>query len=74
VAEAKTPQYAAIRREHLKVERKLGEVANRHSGRRARCRGHAKILIQELMACAATNIQRLVQLLCALAEAEPCQA
>jgi hypothetical protein len=70
----KTPQYAAIRREHLKVERKLGEVVNRHGGRRARCRGHTKVLIQELMACAATNIKRLVRLLCVPAEAEPCQA
>jgi transposase len=70
----KTPEYAAIRREHLKVERKLGEVVNRDGGRRARCRGHTKVLIQELMACAATNIKRLVRLLCAPAEAEPCQA
>ncbi len=64
-----TPEYAAVRREHLKVERKLGEVVNRHGGRRARCRGHGKVLIQELMACAATNIKRLVGLLCAPPEA-----
>jgi transposase len=70
----KTPDYAAVRREHLKVERKLGEIVNRHGGRRARCRGHTKVLIQELMASAATNIKRLVRLLCAPAEAEPCQA
>jgi IS5 family transposase len=69
----KTPEYAAVRREHLKVERKLGEIVNRHGGRRARCRGHTKVLIQELMASAATNIKRLVRLLCAPAEAEPCQ-
>jgi hypothetical protein len=61
-----TPQYAAVRREHPKVERKLGEVMNRHGGRRARYRGRWKVLIQELMACTATNVKRLVRLGCAL--------
>lgn len=60
-----TPQYAEIRREHPKVERKLGEVMNRHGGRRARYRGTPKVLMQELMACTATNVKRLVRLLCA---------
>ena len=60
-----TPQYAAVRREHPKVERKLGEIMNRHGGRRARYRGQPKVLIQELMACTATNVKRLVRLLCA---------
>jgi transposase len=62
---ATTPQYAAVRREHPKVERKLGEVVNRHGGRRARYRGRWKVLIQQLMACTATNIKRLVRLWCA---------
>jgi transposase len=62
---ATTPQYAAVRREHPKVERKLGEIMNRHGGRRARYRGRGKVLIQELMACTATNVKRLVRLLCA---------
>ena len=60
-----TAEYAAIRREHPKVERKLGEVMNHHGGRRARYRGCGKVLIQELMACTATNVKRLVRLLCA---------
>jgi transposase len=60
-----TPEYAAVRRVHPKVERKLGEVMNRHGGRRARYRGRWKVLIQELMACTATNVKRLVRLLCA---------
>jgi len=60
-----TPQYDAIRREHPKVERKLGEVMNRHGGRRARYRSQPKVLIQQLMACTATNVKRLVRLLCA---------
>ncbi len=60
-----TPQYDAVRREHPKVERKLGEIMNCHGGRRARYRGQPKVLIQELMACTATNVKRLVRLLCA---------
>lgn len=64
-AKATTPQYAAIRREHPKIERKLGEVMNRHGGRRARYRGRWKVLMQELMACTATNIKRLIRLGCA---------
>lgn len=57
-----SPQYAAVRHEHPKVERKLGEVMNRHGGRRARYRGRWKVLIQELMACTAVNVKRLVRL------------
>jgi len=60
-----TAEYAAVRREHPKIERKLGEVMNRHGGRRARYRGRCKVLIQELMACTATNVKRLVRLGCA---------
>lgn len=62
---AATAEYAEVRREHPKVERKLGEVTNRHGGRRARYRGRGKVLIQELMATSATNIKRIVHLLCA---------
>jgi hypothetical protein len=61
-AKATTPEYAAVRREHPKVERKLWEVMNRHGGRRARYRGCAKVLMQELMACLTTNLKRLVRL------------
>jgi IS5 family transposase len=60
-----TPQYAAVRREHPKIERKLGEVMNRHGGRRAAYRGRWKVQIQESMACLATNVKRLVRLGCA---------
>jgi IS5 family transposase len=58
-------EYAAVRAEHPKVERKLGEVLNRHGGRRARYWGGYKVLIQELMAGFATNVKRLVRLQCA---------
>lgn len=60
-----TPQYAAVRQEHPKIERKLGELMNRHSGRQARYRRCWKVLIQELLAGMATNVKRLVRLLCA---------
>jgi IS5 family transposase len=62
---AKTPDYAAVRAEHSKVERKLGEVMNRHGGRRARYRGLIKVLCQELMACTVTNVKRMLKLRCA---------
>jgi IS5 family transposase len=60
-----TPEYAAVRHDHWKVERKLGEVANRHGGRRARYRGKPKVLIQAFMATMATNVKRMVRLHCA---------
>lgn len=62
---ARTPQYAKVRSEHAKVERKLGELVNRHGGRRARYRGRWKVLVQELMACTAMNVKRIVKSLCA---------
>lgn len=64
-SKATTEAYAEVRREHPKVERKLGEVLNRHGGRRAWYHGSGKVLIQELMAGLATNVKRIVRLLCA---------
>jgi transposase len=60
---ATTPEYQAVRAEHPKVERKLGEMLNRHGGRRARYHGGSKVLVQELMAGMATNVKRIVRLL-----------
>jgi transposase len=62
---ATTAEYAAVRATHPKVERKLGELLNRHGGRHARYWGLSKVLIQELMAGLATNVKRLLRLLCA---------
>ena len=67
---ATTSQYRDIRREHPAVERKLGEMMNRHGGRRARYRGLWKVLIQELMVATAANAKRLVRLQCAPAGAQ----
>ena len=60
---AASEAYASVRSEHPKVERKLGEVINRHGGRRASYRGAGKVTIQELMACMAANVKRMVKLL-----------
>ncbi len=62
---AATEAYARVRAEHPQVERKLGEIMNRHSGRRARYRGNGKVFIQQLMACTATNVKRIVKLVSA---------
>ena len=43
------------------VERKLGEMLNRHGGRRAHYWGTDKVLVQELMAGLATNVKRIVR-------------
>ena len=60
-----TAAYQATRKEHPKVERKLGEVMNRHGGRHAHYFGRTKVLIQETMAGMATNVKRVVRLTCA---------
>lgn len=62
-AKATTEAYREIRREHWAVERKLGEVMNCHGGRRARSRGRPQVIVQEAMACVATNIKRMIKLL-----------
>jgi transposase len=56
--------YQEVRAEHPKVERKLGEMLNRHGGRRAKYWGTGKVVIQELMAALATNVKRIVSLQC----------
>jgi transposase len=62
-AKAGTPEYQATRSTHAKVERKLGELANRHGARRALFRGRAKVLGQALLTGLAVNIKRIVKLL-----------
>jgi transposase len=67
-----TTAYQDVRAEHPMVERKLGEMLNRHGGRRARYWGMAKVLIQELMAALATNVHEVVRWLCAPTAALGC--
>jgi transposase len=64
-AKARTPEYEAVRREHRKVERKLGEMVRHHRSRRARYRGRPKVLAQQLMTALVVNAKRIVRLLCA---------
>src|SRR5947209_4429763 len=62
-AKARTPEYEQVRRAHGAGERKLGEMVRRHGGRRARYRGLARVLMQQLMIGAVVNIKRLVKLI-----------
>lgn len=62
-AKAHTPQYAAIRREHPKIERKLADLVRRHGMRRTRYRGRAKVQCGALLAALAANVKRIVRLL-----------
>ena len=69
-----TAAYQDVRAEHPLVERKLGEMLNRHGARRARYWGTSKVLIQELMSALATNVSQIVRWLCAPTVAEECGA
>jgi hypothetical protein len=55
-----TPEFAAVRREHPAVERKLNEILNHHRGRRARYWGLAKVHIQELMTGFVVNVKQML--------------
>ncbi len=58
-----TPEYAATRREHPKIERKLGEVARHHDNRHACYRGLGKVLCQSILTALVVNVKRMVKLL-----------
>jgi transposase len=62
-AKAKTAEYAQTRREHPKVERKLGELSRHHGNRRSRYRGLPKALVQTLVTALVVNVKRIVTLL-----------
>jgi transposase len=62
-ARAQTPAYARTRREHSKVERKLNELVRHHGARRARYRGHAKVLYQAVLTVFVVNVKRMAKLL-----------
>ncbi len=62
-AKAQTPQYAAIRREHPKIERKLADLVRWHGARRTRYRGLAKVKCGALLSALAANVKRMVRLL-----------
>ena len=60
---ARTDEYAEVKREHPKVERRLGELINRHDGRRARYRGTSRVLIQQVLGALTANVSRMIRLL-----------
>lgn len=62
-AKARTSKFEAVRCEHRKVERKLGELVRHHHGRRARYRGRLKVLTQQLMTAVVVNVKRMVRIL-----------
>jgi transposase len=62
-AKAQTAEYAQTRREHPKVERKLGELARHHNNRRARYRGIGKVFVQSILTALVVNVKRMVTLL-----------
>jgi IS5 family transposase len=64
-AKAQTPAYAAVRRQHPAIERKLAEFVRRHDLRHARYRGLARVWYQGLLTGLVVNLKRLVRLLAA---------
>jgi transposase len=62
-AKAQTPAYAEVRKEHPAIERKLGELVNRHDLRHARYRGLGKVLYQGVLTSLVVNLKRIVRLL-----------
>jgi transposase len=64
-AQARTPAYARVRREHPAIERKLAELVRRHDLRHARYRGRARVWYQSLLTGLVVNLKRLVRLLAA---------
>jgi hypothetical protein len=58
-----SPEYAAVRSQHPKVERKLAEIVRYHGGRRARYRGRWRTKVQYLLTALVVNIKRIVGLL-----------
>jgi transposase len=62
-AKAQTPEYRETRRQHAKIERKLGEAVRHHQARRARYRGLPKNRVQGLLTAMVVNVKRMVKLL-----------
>jgi hypothetical protein len=62
-AKAQTSEFAAVRKEHRKVERKLAELVRWHGGRRTRYRGRWKVRCGDLMIGMVVNVKRIVHLL-----------
>jgi transposase len=70
-AKARTPEYAATRKEHPAIERKLGELVHRHDLRHARYRGLPRVRWQGLLTALVVNLKRMVRLLATVVPAPP---
>jgi transposase len=62
-AKVQTPAYKTIRRQHRRIERKLGELVRWHALRRARYRGQPRVLIQSFLTALVVNIKCVVRAL-----------
>ena len=58
-----TEEYAAVKKEHPQVERRPGELVNRHDSRRARYRGRSRVWVQQLIGGTIHNLKRMIRLL-----------
>lgn len=66
---SRTERYVEVRRQHPRIERKLGDMVRHHGGRRSRYWGRWRVKIQCLLLGMVVNIKRMVKLLSpALAE------
>lgn len=68
-AKALTPEFAAVRRQHPRIERKLAEMVRQHALRRARYWGRGRIQIQALLTAFVVNVKRMVHLILARSQA-----
>jgi IS5 family transposase len=59
---AQTDVYREVKKEHPKIERRLGELINRHGGRHARYRGLERVSIQQILGATVANLMRMLRL------------
>jgi transposase len=62
-ARRQSPAYAAVRRVHPRIERKLAELVRYHGGRRARSRGRWRVELEYVLRGIVVNVKRMVRLL-----------
>jgi hypothetical protein len=60
---AESAAYRQVRREHMRVERRLADVIRNHGGRRVRYRGLVRVKVQYVVAALAANAKRMVTLM-----------
>lgn len=62
IERANTPQYAQVKKQHPRIERKLSDMINTHQARTTRYRTKARVKIHYLLVGMVTNIRRIVKL------------